>query len=86
MKKPVEVTETNLGATINTRFSETNPVISEDETILVYASKLPFYQAMFYSKKVDGKWTAPINMIPELGIDGDCFPTSLSSDGTELYL
>jgi len=54
--------------------------------MLVYASRLPFYQAMFYSKKVDGQWSPPISMTPELGIDGDCFPTSLSSGGTELYL
>jgi tetratricopeptide (TPR) repeat protein len=86
MKRKVDVTFTNLGELINTRFADTNPVVSEDETMLVYASMLPFYQALFYSKKVDGKWTAPINMIPELGVDGDCFPTSLSPDGNELYL
>jgi hypothetical protein len=85
-KNPVDVTETNLGDIINTRFSETSPVVSTDENMIVYATKLPFYQAMFYSKKVDGKWSAPVNMIPELGIDGDCFPTSISAGGTELYM
>lgn len=85
-KKPIDETEMNIGDVINTRFSETNPVVSADENMIVYAVKLQFYQAMFYSKKVDGKWTTPINMIPELGIDGDCFPTSLSADGTELYM
>lgn len=85
-KRPIEETELNLGQVINTKYSETNPVVSSDETMIVYAARLPFYQAMFYSKKVNGHWTTPVNMLPELGVDGDCFPTSLSQDGTELYI
>lgn len=85
-KSPVDISESNLGEVINSRFSDTNPVVSENETTLVYASKLPFYQALYYSKKEKGKWTTPINMLPDLGMDGDCFPTSISADGTELYI
>jgi len=85
-KRPIKVTSVNLGDIINTRFSETNPVVTPDENMIVFAAKLPFYQAMFYSKKENGKWSMPINMIPELGIDGDCFPTSISSNGSELYM
>ena len=85
-KRPVTVVAVNLGEIVNTRFSESNPVVTPDETMIVYAAKLPFYQAMFYSKRENGRWSTPVNMIPELGIDGDCFPTSISPDGTELYL
>lgn len=85
-KTPIDISESNLGEVINTPFSETNPVVSENETMLVYASKLPFYEAVYYSRKELGKWTKPINMIPELGVDGDCYPTSISADGTELYI
>lgn len=85
-KRPIMVKMVNLGEVINTRFSETNPVITADETMIVYATRLPFYQAMFYSKKVNGRWTDPVNMIPELGVDGDCFPTCISRDGQELFL
>lgn len=85
-KNPVDMKSINLGNVINSRFSETNPVVTPDETMIVYAARLPFYQALFYSRKVNGVWTASVNMIPELGIDGDCFPTSISPDGTELYL
>lgn len=86
IKQPVDIVETNLGSIVNTRFSETHPVISVDENMLVFATRLPFYQAMFYSKKIDGIWTTPVNMLPELGVDGDCYPSSISVDGTELYL
>jgi Periplasmic component of the Tol biopolymer transport system len=85
-KRPITVKMVNLGDVINTRFSETNPVITPDETMIVYATRLPFYQAVFYSKKVNGRWTDPVNMIPELGVDGDCFPTCISHDGRELFV
>ena len=84
-KNPISITQVNLGSTINTRFSEMNPVVSNDETVMVYASYLQFYQAVFYTKKVDGKWSTPVNIIPDLGVDGDCLPVSLSFDGKELY-
>jgi hypothetical protein len=86
IKKPIDIDLTNLGNDINTRYSETNPVVTPNEDVLVYASSLPFYEALFYTKKIDGKWTKPINIIPELGVDGDCFPTCISYDGTELFL
>jgi len=76
----------NLGPDINTRFSETNPVVSADGKTLVFVSKLQFYDALFFSKMKDGHWSKPINLIPYLGVDGDVYPTSLSADGTEMYL
>lgn len=86
MKNPVDIDEQIITNPINTRQSETNPVVSQDESMIVYAAKLPFYNAMFYSKKVNGKWQEPVNMIPELEVDNDCYPTSLSYDGKELYV
>lgn len=86
IKKPVDVDEQIIPGPITSRQSETNPVVSQDETMIVYAAKLPFYNAMFYSIKVNGKWQEPVNMIPELGVDDDCYPTSLSYDGRELYV
>jgi hypothetical protein len=82
----VDIDEINVGDVINSRFSETNPVVSEDESTLVFAARLAFYQGIFYSKKEKGQWTAPVNMLSELGIDGDCYPTSISPDGKELYV
>lgn len=84
-KNPVGLLEKNLGEPVNSRFSEINPVVSDDETLLVYAIYLPFYQAVYVSKKVNGVWEAPVNIIPDLKIDGDCIPVCLSGDGTELY-
>ncbi len=85
-KSPVFISYVNLGGTINTRFSDFSPVISGDETTLIYTQKLQFYDAIFYSNKINGKWTEPRNLTPELQVDRDFYSASLSYDGKTLYL
>jgi len=86
--EPLYVDYENLGDPINSRFSDFSPVVSGDESTIVFTRALAFYDALMYSKKVDGKWTEPMNMTEMLGVDVDekCFSTSLSNDGTVLYL
>ncbi|MFP4059231.1 MAG: hypothetical protein ACLFUC_01960 [Bacteroidales bacterium] len=84
--KPIELSFTNMGEIINTASDNMNAVISGDGNTLVYITSLTFYDGLFMSKKVDGKWTEPVNITPQVGSDGDCYPTCLSFDGTELYL
>ena len=86
MKKPVDFDMVNMGELINTRFADNNPVLSGDETKMAFISKLQFYDAVFYTEKVDNKWSVPRNIIPELGVDGDVYPTSLSFDGKEMFV
>lgn len=86
MTDPVYVVERNLGPTVNERFSESNPVVSSDGSMLVFTRKLQFYDAVFYSKRVNGRYTPPVNMTPELGVDQDYFSSSLSGDGKTLLL
>ena len=45
-----------------------------------------FYDAIMLSKLVNGKWSAPENIIPELQSDGDMYISCLSADGTTLFL
>jgi tetratricopeptide (TPR) repeat protein len=83
---PEDLDLTNLGDVINSRFSDIDPVVSGDEKSLVYVQQQQFYDAVFYSLKADGVWQPPRNIMAELGYDNDIYPTSLSYDGTELYL
>jgi hypothetical protein len=83
---PIYFVAKNLGETINSRFAETNAVVSADESILIYNVKLQFYDAMYFSVKENGKWQEPVNIIPDLGVDGDVYATSLSHDGKELFI
>jgi hypothetical protein len=86
MSKPLYLKEINLGSNINENRSEFNPVISDDEKIMVFAKSEAFYDAILYSTKVNGKWSGPINLNEALEVDQDLYPTSISSDGKTLYL
>lgn len=83
---PLFFFKNNLDEPVNSRFSESNPVVSGNEEVIVFTRKLPFYDGVFFSRKVDGEWTEPMDITPMIGSDGDCYPVSLSHDGTELYI
>ncbi|MEI6048559.1 MAG: hypothetical protein WCS03_06640 [Bacteroidota bacterium] len=86
MRNPLYVKEKNLGNIINGNNSEFNPVVSDNEDMLVFSRSLPFYDAILYSTKTNGKWSVPLNMNELLNVDRDLFPTSISKDGKTLYL
>jgi hypothetical protein len=86
MNEPVNFTAKKLGMSVNTPMYEYNPVVSGDQKTLVFTSERKFYTGVFMVKKENGKWGPPVNLLPQLGIDGDCETTSLSYDGKELYL
>jgi tetratricopeptide (TPR) repeat protein len=86
MKRPVYVVEKNFGSPINGRFSEYNPVMSADENSLLFTRELQFYDAVFWSEKINGQWTEPVNLTPQLGVDQDYYTSSLSADGKTLLL
>lgn len=76
----------NAGSAINSRFSEVNPVVTSNEDILIYTSKLQFYDAIFFSKKINDQWSSPVNITPQIGTDGRYYPCFLSFDGNTLLL
>jgi len=83
---PLNLVFSNLGEPINSGKSNHTPVLTPDESIMVFMKSLQFYEAIMHSVKVNGKWTQPVNITPQVGSDGDMIPTSLSQDGNELYL
>ncbi|MFO7755166.1 MAG: hypothetical protein R6V34_04180 [Bacteroidales bacterium] len=85
MKTPLYLKQENMGEYINDTRSDVNPVVSADEKTMVFTRELAFYEGIFYSKKVDGLWSPPIQIQAELLID-DGYSTSLSPDGNELYI
>jgi tetratricopeptide (TPR) repeat protein len=84
--RPTKIEIHAIGPPVNTSAAEFNPVVSGDESIMVFARSLRFYNAVFFTRIEDGKWIEPININPQIISDGDFYPTSLSWDGTELYL
>jgi len=84
--KPIAYSEENVGEFFNDEKSNFNPLISADGKSFAYMVSLKFYDAIMFSRLVDGKWTAPINITPELQSDGDLYISCLSADGKLLFL
>lgn len=85
-KHPVAISKENLGKPINSAEANYKPVVSKDESVLIYVNRLKFYDAIYMSRKINGKWSAPENITEQLQSDGDQFPCYLTPDGTQLYL
>jgi len=86
MNMPLYIKEKNLGNNINEDRTDFYPVISDNEDLLVFSKIEALYNGIFYSRKVNGEWSGPVNMNELLKFDSDIYPTSLSSDGKTLYL
>jgi len=84
--KPVAFTEENLGEIVNDEKANFNPLISADGKTFAFMVTLKFYDAVMLSKLEKGKWSPPLNITPELQIDGDIFISCLSSDGKLIFL
>lgn len=84
--KPVAFSEENIGELFNDEKANFNAIISADGKSFAYMVSLKFYDAVMFSRLVNGKWTAPINITPELQSDGDFYISCLSADGKQLFL
>ncbi len=84
--KPMYFISANLGEPINGRFEESNPVVSGNESVIAFTRKLQFYDAVFCSRKVNGKWSEPENLTEAFGVDGNSYTTGISYNGDELFV
>jgi len=83
---PLQLNFSNLGEEINTSNDDYKAVISGDGSTLVYMHKLPFYDAVYFSRKVGGVWSEPDNITSQIMSDGDQFVCGLSYDSNTLLL
>lgn len=86
IKNPVQFSETNMGEIINDEKDNFNPLISADGKSFAWMTSLKFYDAVMFSHLEKDKWGAPLNITPELQIDGDLYISCLSADGKMLFL
>lgn len=99
VKYPVNFTITNLGASINSEYTEHSPVFSADESVLIYTSKREgstgdlktddgqYYEDIYISTK-DGNemWTAPKSIGTNINTEGHEATIGLSVDGQQLFI
>ena len=76
----------NLGKNINNKFANYNALLSGDGQMLVYTTDMKFYEAVFYSKKVNGEFSIPRNFNIDAQVEGSVRSVGISYDGKELYL
>lgn len=87
MKRPVDVQYLRLSDDVNRFPSNYNPVVSYDDSTLIYITDRPLYRAVMMSRRMSGGgWTEPRVINDEIGSDGEVIPTSLTANGRELYL
>lgn len=83
---PKKITFKSLGRTINSNFSEINPVSNSNGNMLIYTSMQRFYNAILYSENRDSTWSTPINLNPQIFADGPISNVGMSGDGGSLVL
>ena len=83
----IELSLNNDLPLINTKDAEINPLISGNGKTLVFNRELPFYDAVFISrKKMDGSWSAPKNLTEDFGLDGNSYACGISFSGDIIYV
>lgn len=98
VSNPIKATVQHLNTNINSVYSETSPIISSDETTLFFSSQKhestgghiddetdEFYEDIYYSKKVHGRWT-PAKHLGTINSFKHDAPLSISKDGKKLFL
>jgi len=85
-KIPTSIMESNLGKNINSGYNNINPLVSEDEEIIVFVSQLRFYDGIFASKKRGGHWLPARNISLDFNSENPIKPVYLTKDGNTLYL
>ena len=85
-EEPIRYRERKLNDEINSYQLNFNPIVSGNDSVLVYTAKIGSYNYIFFSKKTDGQWSTPVNISADLETKEDCTSASLSYNGDKLFL
>ncbi|MDQ3110121.1 MAG: OmpA family protein [Bacteroidota bacterium] len=97
-KNPQRVFIDNLGATVNGTYPEYTPIITADESEMYFTSRRntstgakldpdnQYFEDIYRSTYVAGKWTLPVNMGKPINSDEHDATAGLSPDGQKLYV
>lgn len=98
MQNPVRVFIDNLGPLVNSVYPDYSPIVNADESVLFFTSKRNtstggqtdpinggFYEDIYYSEKINNKWTEAKNPGKPLNTEFHDAIIGLSADGQQLY-
>jgi len=99
MQHPVSVTIENLGAIVNSQFSEFAPFLTADESKLYFTARkdnttgggidendYEYFEDIYVSEKENGKWGVPKDLGPPVNTDTHDGAAGLSADGQILFV
>ncbi|MDF2436989.1 MAG: hypothetical protein K0Q95_1365 [Bacteroidota bacterium] len=99
IKDTAVVTIMNLGDSVNTQFPEYSPVISADESTLIFTSRRPgstgndktdndqFFEDIYYCLKLpNGLWSSPKTIGTNINTNDNEADIGLSADGQQLFV
>ncbi len=86
VRNEINLRATRLHDIINTSYSNFNPVVNHDETMIYYMDALKFYDAVMRSEKHKGSWQKPDNLTPKIKSDGDHYILDVSEKENKLLL
>jgi outer membrane protein OmpA-like peptidoglycan-associated protein len=86
IKNPAPIYKENLGKNFNTSMNNFQAVFSGDNNSMAYMTAQKFYDAAYFVKKINGSWSNPVNITPQIESDGNQYISSFSFDGTKLFL
>ncbi len=99
VKNPVRVFIDNVGPEINSQYPDYGPVISADESVMLFTSRRPtttgggidpgineYYEDIYISTRKDGKWTTAQNMGKPINTDDHDANSGLSADGQKFLI
>ena len=83
---PITVDIQPLGSNLEFNWDIFNPVVSGNDSILIFLSDRNDRITLMMSEKKGNSWSNPLGINPQIGLSGNIHPVSLSYDGTELYI
>lgn len=99
VKNPIRVFIDNVGSEINSSYPEYGPVISADESVLMFTSRRPGstggrtdeflnepFEDIYVSYNKNGKWSQAVNIGKPINTEGHDATMGLSPDGQTLLI
>lgn len=99
VQHPIRVLIDNVGPEINSQYPDYGPVISADESIMLFTSRRPNttggkidaqinepFEDIYVSTRRAGKWTTAVNMGPPINTDDHDANSGLSADGQKFLI
>jgi tetratricopeptide (TPR) repeat protein len=86
LEKPTSIDTLKLPPEFSQGSVNDAPAISFDGNTIAYTERRGISNAIYYSKKENGKWLPPVEITYEINAGEDCSTCSLNADGTELFV